>query len=106
MAASLHLKPVKFDKPFLGIDDQVHLLEFRGFGVDADTGPTLMFKVNYLILRWCPVRLRLRTSAQSKKNETGTLLVLLMHVEGVPFPYVRGGLRVGSCRLECICLQV
>lgn len=50
MAASLHLKPVKFDKPFLGIDDQVHLLEFRGLGVDADTGSILMFKVNYLIL--------------------------------------------------------
>lgn len=106
MAASLHLKPVKFDKPFLGIDDQVHLLEFRGLGADADTGSILMFKVNYLILRWCPVRLRLRTSAQSKKNETGAFLVRWMHVEGVTFPYVRGGLRVGYCRLECICLQV
>lgn len=106
MAASLHLKPVKFDKPFLAIDDQICLLEFRCLGVDADTGLTLMFKVNYLIVRWCPVRLRLRTSAQSKKNETGAFLVLLMHVEGVTFPYVRGGLRVGSCRLECICLQV
>lgn len=106
MVASFHLKPVMFDKPFLTIDDQVRFLEFRGLGVDADACPTLMFEDHYLIVRWCPVRLRLRTSAQSKKNETGTLLVLLMHVEGVTFPYVHGGLRDDSCGLECICLQV
>lgn len=86
MAASLYLKPVKFDKPFLGIDDQVHLLEFRGLGVDADAGPTLMFKVNYLILRWCPVRLRLRTSAQSKKKRNGRLASIIDACRRRPFP--------------------
>lgn len=41
-----------------------------------------------------------------KQIRTGALLVLLMHVEGVTFPYVHGGLRDDSCGLECICLQV
>lgn len=38
------------DKPFLTIDEQVRLLESRGLGVDADTGPTLMREGYYSIV--------------------------------------------------------
>ena len=38
------------DNPFLTIDEQVRLLESRGLGVDADTGPTLMREGYYSIV--------------------------------------------------------
>lgn len=38
------------DKPFLTIEEQVRLLESRGLGVDADTGPTLMREGYYSIV--------------------------------------------------------